>query len=270
MFVLSHDVMVLGRSPDADIVLVDDGISRRHAQVIREGDRFRVSDLGSTNGIYINGDKNDRYLLEDGDRLGIGSSTVLKFSLQDALEENFQRRMYDSAVRDALTGVHNKRYFADCLATEFAFHRRHQRELSVIMLDIDHFKRINDTHGHVCGDHVLKELAGLANRLLRSEDTLCRYGGEEFGGILRATGADKALQVAERVRKAIAKAVFTHEGIRVPVTLSIGIATFTGANFANEADLLRTADKYLYAAKEAGRNRTACAPLKGVTGRAKG
>ena len=260
-FTLSDEPMTIGRSHDADIVVVDDGISRRHAVIGRdENDAYYVKDLGSTNGLFINGDRIVQGQIRDGDKIRVGSSTVLKFSVQDTLEEAFQRKMYDSAVRDAMTDTFNKRYFRESLSTDFAYHTRHGTPLSVMMLDIDHFKKINDTHGHTAGDHVLKEVAKTIGRMLRAEDILCRYGGEEFAVIFRGTDLDTAGAVGERIRQAVADGEYTYEGTRIPVTLSIGVATLAGSNTRTADLLVKAADEALYDAKRGGRNRTVRAP----------
>jgi two-component system, cell cycle response regulator len=247
---------IIGRSSEAQVVIVDDGISRQHAKIEHRGADHVLYDLGSTNGVFVNGKRVQKQVLVDGDRIRCGSTTVLKFSLQDALEENFQKQMYDSAVRDPLTGVYNKRHFQDSMTTEFAFHSRHDTELSVVMIDVDHFKRVNDTHGHLAGDYVLKIVAKVIGHSLRTEDILCRYGGEEFGVILRSTGAEQALVVAERIRKAVAAQAFEFEDKKIPVTASLGVSTLRKANFPSAQALVRAADEYLYAAKQAGRDRT--------------
>jgi diguanylate cyclase (GGDEF)-like protein len=253
--------VVIGRSHEVDITLVDDGISRKHATIEKDGDVWRIRDLGSTNGLFINGNRVDTQNLADGDHIRVGSTTILKYSLQDSVEEDFQRRMYDSAVRDGLTEVFNKRYFRDCLASEFSYYLRHDRQLSVLMLDIDHFKKCNDTYGHIAGDYILKNVAKVIAKDLRTEDILCRYGGEEFAVIMRSTGAGEALVAAERIRHAVAAHAFSYEGKEIKITVSIGVATLQQGNYPTAQHLVRAADKYLYAAKEAGRNRTACAPL---------
>ncbi len=260
MFNLPDKIVTLGRSHQATITLVDDGISRKHAQIAPKALSWELKDLNSTNGVYLNGERTKEALLEDGDQIRIGSNTILKFSLQDGLEEDFQRKMYDQAVRDSLTDIFNKRYFIDSLTTEFAYYSRHNLALSVVMLDIDFFKKVNDTYGHVAGDYVLKVVAKLIGKSLRTEDILCRYGGEEFAIILRSTDANEALLVCERIRKAIAAYGFDHDGRDIAITVSMGIATLRDTNFQTAQDLVKEADKYLYKAKEAGRNRSACAP----------
>ena len=157
-----------------------------------------VEDMGSTNGTFCNGIKIDRRELADGDKIMVGSSTILKFTYHDYLDEVFQRQMYESALRDGLTKVFNKKYFTDYLEKEFAFAARHGGPLALIFLDIDYFKKINDTHGHPAGDFVLAELSQMMATLLRTEDVLARFGGEEFTILCRGSDLSGAKIVAER------------------------------------------------------------------------
>jgi diguanylate cyclase (GGDEF)-like protein len=253
---LTEAEMVIGRADDCQVRLEDDGVSRKHARVVHKGGAHVLEDMGSTNGTFANGAKVEGHTLRDGDKIQIGSSTVLKFTVQDSLEENAQRSLYDSATRDGLTGAYNKKSFAERLRTEFSFAQRRAGELSLVLFDIDHFKRVNDTHGHLAGDHVLRELAAVVTRQLRTEDMFARYGGEEFGLILRETEVEKAHAIAERIRRAVQAHPFVHEGTRIPVTISLGVAALDVARHRDAKALVAAADELLYAAKHAGRNRT--------------
>ena len=153
----------------------------------------------------------------------VGSSTILKFTYHDYLDEVFQRQMYESALRDGLTKVFNKKYFTDYLEKEFAFAARHGGPLALIFLDIDYFKKINDTHGHPAGDFVLAELSQMMTTLLRTEDVLARFGGEEFTILCRGSDLSGAKIVAERVRKAVEERKFSFGGKDIPVTVSLGV-----------------------------------------------
>src|SRR3954447_1692886 len=160
MYKISKSETVIGRGSQADIHVVDDGISRRHAMIVHKGTEMAVRDLGSTNGTYCNGERiTDEKALSDGDKIQVGSTTILKFTFHDSLDESFQRQMYESALRDGLTKIFNKKYFLDRLESEFAYAVRHRTPLSLVMFDIDHFKRINDTHGHLAGDYALSTLS---------------------------------------------------------------------------------------------------------------
>lgn len=246
----------VGRSTELDIVLSDAGISRKHAQVnyLSDGGVILI-DLNSTNGTFVNGEKIEEKRLSEGDKVQIGSAAIVKFSYQDSLEEKYQQSIYESATLDSLTKSYNKKFFLDNLEKEFSFAKRGSITFSLIIFDIDHFKKINDTHGHQAGDYILKNLATVIKKATRQEDVLCRYGGEEFTIILRGINAEKSLLLGDRLRKAVEIATFEFEGKKIKVTISVGITTMTKANFESMDDMIKKADGYLYKAKENGRNR---------------
>jgi len=248
--------LVIGRAGSADIVLDDDGVSRRHARVkLLPTGHVELEDLNSTNGTYYLGERISSQMLKDGDKVQIGSTAVLKFSYQDQLEEALQKNLYESATRDGLTRLYNKKYFQEALEKEFAYASRHRVPLAVVMLDVDHFKKINDTYGHPAGDHVLQKLAQVVMGVVRTEDIVARYGGEELSLILRQSTEDAANRCAERIRSEVAKTVFSHNGVRMPVTVSVGVSTTLDKEAGSAADLVSIADGYLYRAKRSGRNR---------------
>ncbi len=256
MFKLDKPEVVLGRSADATLQVEDDGISRKHAKlVLAATGEYQLVDLGSTNGTFLNGTRVEIAELTDGDKIQLGSNTVLKFSIQDQLEEQYQKSIYESATRDGLTRIFNKKYFLDTIRKEFAFCVRHRVALSLVMFDVDHFKKINDTYGHQAGDYVLTKIAQRISDTVRVEDVFARYGGEEFALMLRESSEEKAFQCAERCRKAIDIADFSFGGIPIKVTISLGVATLLDSDFVQPEDLIAAADKYLYRAKRAGRNR---------------
>jgi diguanylate cyclase (GGDEF)-like protein len=255
MFKLQEDRTVVGRGTKVLVRLNDEGVSREHCAFEREGEKIFVADLGSTNGTYVNGIKIDRKELSDGDKVMVGSTTILKFTYHDYLDEVFQRQMYESALRDGLTKVFNKKYFTDYLEKEFAFAARHGGPLALIFLDIDYFKKINDTHGHPAGDFVLSELSQLMAELLRTEDVLARFGGEEFTVLCRGSDQKGAVVVAERLRKAVEQRKFTFGGKDIPVTISLGVASVPESGVNDHSAFLAAADKALYEAKRTGRNR---------------
>lgn len=256
MVKLERRELVLGRSTETHFQIDDDGVSRKHAKVMMSGSGgFQLVDLGSTNGTFLNGAKVTTATLADGDKIQIGSNTVLKFSIQDKLEEEFQRSIYESATRDGLTKLYNKKFFLETLRKEFAYCVRHQVPLSIVMFDVDHFKKINDTYGHPAGDYVLSRLAQRVTETIRTEDLLARYGGEEFAVLLREAAADHAHRCAERCRVAAEYSDFVFQGVPIHVTISLGVATLFDAEFAQAEDLIAHADTYLYRAKKAGRNR---------------
>src|SRR6185436_1818600 len=187
-----------GRGQKAHIRLFDDGISREHAQILIEGNQIILQDLGSTNGTFCNGLKVDRRELVDGDKILVGSTTILKFTYHDNLDEMFQRQMYESALRDGLTKAFNKKYFTDRLESEYTYSIRHGSPVALILFDLDHFKQVNDTYGHPAGDMVLADLSTLMVTSLRAEDVFARYGGEEFAVICRGSDLAQAQIVGER------------------------------------------------------------------------
>ncbi len=252
--------LVIGRAKECEICLPEEGISRAHAKVERDtaGNVF-IIDLDSTNGTYFNGSRISRHILRDGDKIQVGSTTILKFSYQDTLEESFHQNQYEQAIRDGLTGCYNKRHFKSKFVEEFAYALRHNESMSLILLDIDHFKHVNDTYGHPAGDMVLREMAKVIQTTLREEDTFARYGGEEFAIILRAQNDPRAYVAAERIRRAVETFKFIWEGTRIPVTISLGIATVTRGNFNAPQEMLQQADEFLYKSKRGGRNRTTSA-----------
>ena len=255
MFKLQLDKTVLGRGPRCAVRLNDEGVSREHCQLVREGEKMVLEDLGSTNGTFCNGIRVDRRELADGDKIMVGSTTILKFTYHDYLDEVFQRQMYESALRDGLTKVFNKKYFTDYLEKEFAFAARHGSPLALIFLDIDHFKRINDSHGHPAGDFVLSELSQLMATLVRTEDVLARFGGEEFTVLCRGTDLGGAKIVAERLRRTVEGHTFSFGAKTIPVTISLGIAAIPDTAISDHAQFLAASDKALYEAKRTGRNR---------------
>jgi len=255
MYKVEGDKVIIGRGQKAHIRLFDDGISREHAQIVIEGNQIILQDLGSTNGTFCNGLKVDRRELVDGDKILVGSTTILKFTYHDNLDEMFQRQMYESALRDGLTKAFNKKYFTDRLESEFTFSTRHSSPLALVLFDIDHFKRVNDTHGHQAGDHVLFEISALLSSALRAEDVFARYGGEEFAVICRGSDESQAQVVGERLRKAVENNRFVYDGTVIPVTISVGIAVLPNAAVKDASDIVAFADQALYKSKNAGRNR---------------
>ena len=249
--------MLIGRSKGCHIYLPEEGISRHHAQIDKDGNGdILLTDLHSTNGTYCNGVRVERVHLNEGDKIQIASNALLKFTNQDSIEEFFHQNQYDQATRDGLTEVFNKRHFQSKLREEFAYAQRHGEPLSLILFDLDHFKRINDSHGHQAGDLVLSQLARLVARNLRQEDMIARYGGEEFAIILRNEGSAGAYATAERIRREVETATFRWLDKSITVTVSLGIATLGVGACRDPAELVEKADEPLYQAKRNGRNRS--------------
>jgi diguanylate cyclase (GGDEF)-like protein len=256
MFKLDKSELIIGRAADCSLQVEDDGVSRHHAKLVRAQDKgFQLVDLESTNGTYLNGERVTQHAVLDGDKIQVGANTVLKFSLQDQLEEQFQRSIYESATRDGLTGAYNKKYFLDTLRKEFSYCVRHKLPLSVVMFDVDLFKKVNDTYGHPAGDHVLARIGARVQESVRNEDLFARYGGEEFALMLREIGEREAIVCAERCRRAVEQEDFIFNGVQAKVTISLGVATLRNAEFKDPEEFLAMADTYLYRAKQAGRNR---------------
>jgi diguanylate cyclase (GGDEF)-like protein len=251
---LFEDVVTLGRDPENTIVLESDSVSRRHARIERLGEHRWVIDLNSTNGTYVDDvPVQPRLRLASGQYLKIGD-TIFKYLTGDDIEASYYEEVHRMAVTDGLTRIANKRALTEYLDREVARARRHGRPLAVLMLDIDHFKRVNDTLGHLTGDVVLRELAALIRDRIRREELFARYGGEEFVIALPETTRQSALEFAETIRRMVGEHRIEFEGQTVRVTVSIGVAQFDGALHGGPDDLLKAADTNLYAAKSRGRN----------------
>jgi len=252
------DVNIIGRGRECSIRVDDPGISRTHARVVRQGPgSYMIEDLDSRNGTFINGQRVARQALSEGDRVSVGPTTEFRFAFTDEAEEARLRLLYESSVLDALTGAFNRKHFTERITGEMAYAKRHATPLSLIIFDLDHFKRVNDTHGHLGGDHVLRSVAGLVKRTLRTEDVFARYGGEEFAVIARGIDVERAFLFAERIRTTVSSARIDFNRTNVPITVSLGVASLAccGEAQGNEV-LVAKADERLYAAKRGGRNRS--------------
>jgi two-component system cell cycle response regulator len=252
-FLLDRAEFVLGRGTDCDIQVDRDSVSRRHARVFRDDTSWVAEDLGSTNGSYVNDQPVTKANLRDGDFLKIGAA-IFKFLTGANVEVSYHEEIYRMTIVDALTGTHNKRFFMEFLDREMARCARYGRPLSLVMFDIDHFKLINDQHGHLTGDHVLKEIAKRLHTRIRREELLARYGGEEFAAVLPETGKDGAMEFGEQIRMLVAREPFEFEGDSLPVTISVGVAVLDGQAL-DAASFIRVADENLYKAKRGGRNK---------------
>jgi len=248
---------VVGRGQDADIRLIDEAISRHHAQIEPSDGGVMVKDLGSTNGTFVNGSPIGQRLLRDGDKILVGTTTILKFTYHDDLEESFQRSMYESALRDGLTRAYNRKYFDERLDAEFAYARRHGTPLTLILVDLDDFKRVNDEHGHLAGDQVLTAASAALHEAIRVEDVFARYGGDEFALLSRGIGPGDGLRFGERLRRSIATHAFRWDELRVPVTASVGVASLPEEGIRTARDLVHAADQALFEAKRLGRDQVA-------------
>ena len=244
--------IVIGRSSKADIQIDQESVSRNHCKLINTGKSIMLRDLGSTNGTYVNDEMVDEYVLRDGDFIKIGRC-IFKFLSGNNIENAYHEEIYRLTTIDGLTQVYNKRYFIETLEREIGRAQRYRRELSLIMFDIDHFKQINDSYGHLAGDHVLKQLASTIKARIRREDILSRYGGEEFAIILPEIDRDNALKFADKIRALVEKSVFRFENTDIPVTISVGVATIA-PELEESLEFVKIADQFLYEAKSQGRN----------------
>jgi diguanylate cyclase (GGDEF)-like protein len=254
---LTRDEYVVGRIPEVDIVIERDSVSRRHARIVRsDSDGWQLEDLASTNGSFINDTRVTRTPLRDGDQVRFGDA-IYKFLAGSNVEAQYHEEIYRMTILDGLTGVHNKRYFLEFLERELSASQRHGQPLSLVMFDIDHFKRINDERGHLAGDAVLKTLAARIKPRIRREDLIARYGGEEFVCVLNGTDVQGARTFAEDLRARVAGEPFEFDGERFQVTISLGVACVHGERGVAIEALVQRADAKLYAAKNGGRNRVA-------------
>lgn len=245
----------IGRHPTNSLRIDEESISRFHGRISSEGNSYYVEDLGSRNGTFVAGERVTRRRVEDGTTITFGAQVTFRFALTDLRQERLLRRLYESSTRDALTGAYNRSHFDERLRAEIAFAARHRTEASLVLLDIDHFKRVNDTYGHQAGDLVLRELATLSLRSLRAEDVFARFGGEEFGVILRGIHLRGAQRLGERLRVALESTSITSAGQAIRVTLSAGCASVACSAAATAEEIIKIADRRLYLAKTGGRNR---------------
>jgi len=253
-FVLDSSPIRIGRGAENHIVLEGDSVSRRHAHFEQRVGAWWCVDDGSTNGSYVNDEQIMREArLGNGDRIKIGP-TIFKFLSGQDVEAQYHEEIYRMTIIDGLTQVHVKRHLLEQLDKELMRARRHTRDLGFLMLDIDHFKRINDVHGHLAGDYVLKEVARVLQQRVRRDEILARYGGEEFAVILPETNLQGAHALAEGLRERIEESRFTFQGESIRVTISIGGAMLNDGDRTG-MDLIKRADEKLYEAKRSGRNR---------------
>ncbi len=258
MFRIPEGGSVIGRSSACQLRIDEEGVSRNHARVSRDGEAVRIDDLGSRNGTYVNGERIEgTRALDEGDKIQIGPVTVVRFAHHDEIDERFHQRLVASALRDPLTRLYNKRYLLDRLDCELRFARRHQAELSLLMMDVDHFKELNDRHGHLAGDAVLAHLAAVLQKAVRNEDVVARFGGEELAVVLRAVGFDQAIALGERLRRLVEATPTRYRGQELRATVSVGAAGFPTTPAVTVDQLVEAADQALYRAKQDGRNRVA-------------
>lgn len=253
---LEMDTIAIGRELSNDLSLVDNSVSRHHALLVRSHHGYLIRDLGSTNGTIVNDEEcTSERQLEGGETIRIGSF-IFKFLRASCIEAQYHSTVYGAMTRDGLTGAFNKSYLLDSLSQQIARSKRCQRPLSVLIMDVDFFKKVNDTYGHLVGDEVLREFSRRLTATKREDDLLCRYGGEEFVLILAEASLSEAIQVAEACNAAVQATAFATSAGDIPVTVSIGAAQLpTTSHDTGCQELLGLADSQLYRAKQTGRNR---------------
>jgi diguanylate cyclase (GGDEF)-like protein len=242
----------IGRGAENTIVLDMDNVSRQHARVLNKKDGFYIEDLNSTNGTYVNDIEIKYERLRNGDLLKIGGA-ILKFLQGGNIESLFHEEIYRMTIVDGLTQVHNKRYFMEFIDREMARCARYERPLSLLLFDIDHFKKINDVHGHLAGDFILKKLGEMVSKHIRKEEAFARYGGEEFAILMPETNGERARIFGEKIRRMVESTPYEYEDRAIEVTVSIGITEM--GKHRDPTSFIKAADENLYKAKAAGRNR---------------
>ena len=251
---LADNELTIGRDISNSITIDLDNVSRRHARLVQREDKVFLQDLGSTNGTFLNDEevKGD-VPLRSGDLVKVGGA-IFKFLYGGNVESLFHEEIYRITIGDGLTQCFNKRYFLEFLEREMARGQRYGRPLSLMMFDLDHFKRVNDTHGHLAGDHVLRDLAQSVKGKVRKEECLARYGGEEFVLVSPESGPARVRKFAEKLRQIVETHEFSFDDKRIPVTISVGVADMT-PEMTEPSQFIKVADSNLYLAKKQGRNR---------------
>ncbi|HWA75364.1 MAG TPA: GGDEF domain-containing protein [Polyangiaceae bacterium] len=246
---------VVGRAPDCGLYVGDDGVSRRHAMLVPLDDSYLLVDTESANGTFVGGQRVERHVLKDGDWIQFGAAAAFRYTQTDSSQETLLRQLFEASVTDALTGCFNREYLDSQLKSELSYARRHKTEVSLVLFDVDHFKKVNDNYGHQAGDQVLIQIAQTISKMVRNEDVFARYGGEEFAVVVRAIGLAGAASLAERLRAAVAALEIPTERGAIRVTISLGVASSAALEDLRPEGLIRVADERLYAAKHGGRNR---------------
>lgn len=253
-YFMNKPEQIIGRSDSVHIQVDQDSVSRHHARLVTTGGRSWIYDLGSTNGTFVNNYRIEDTELRDGDLVRVGQS-IFKYLSGSNIENKYHEEIYRLSTIDGLTETYNKRFFLDTLERELNRAQRYGRGVSLALFDIDHFKKINDRHGHLAGDYVLRELANLVNQNIRRQDILARYGGEEFAIILPEIDTPKAVLACEKLRSITESHPFVFGTEPIPVTISVGLYTFLRDHDTEATEaFIAKADSRLYAAKEAGRN----------------
>ncbi len=243
----------IGRDLTCDLSINEESVSRQHCKLFYERGAWNIMDLGSTNGTYVAGQMVREAILTDGVLIKIGSC-IYKYLSASNVEAAYYEEIYRMAIFDGLTQIHNRRYFVEYTEREISRCLRHERHLSLILFDIDHFKKINDTFGHLSGDHVLRTLAARISKRMRKEELFARYAGDEFVIVLPESEVNEALKFAEMLCVIIQEESFYFDRQAILVSISLGVAGLS-SEMKSPKQLLDAADKALYRAKESGRNR---------------
>ncbi len=256
-FPLTNAECIIGRSVECQIFIDDKSVSRSHARINVAGTDVVIMDMGSSNKTIINGKMladMTPYRLQNNDQIKTGN-VIFKFLERGNLEAITNKELNEKAEKDALTGAYSKGALLEKGPEAMKRSEVLAEELSVLVFDLDFFKKINDNFGHAAGDYVLKTLAGIVGgKMVRAVDYFARYGGEEFVVLLQGTPLKTALEVAERIRTTIETTQFVFEGKTIPVTISLGVASRTVSETSWEV-LFKRADEALYKSKQSGRNR---------------
>ncbi|HET9033034.1 MAG TPA: GGDEF domain-containing protein [Dokdonella sp.] len=249
---LGDEPLIIGRAPEADFQIIERSVSRAHCRITREPAGYRIKDLDSTNKTFLNDQPIIEAELKDGDHLGIGSY-VLKFMDRSSVEARYHEELYQLATADPLTDLYNRRQFLELIDREIVRAANYKRPLSLLIIDLDHFKLINDEFGHPNGDLVLKRVALCLRGHSREESIVARIGGEEFAVVLPEHDLAQAEEFAESLRRALSELEFTLNDTAKKITVSIGAANWK-PGMTSTGDLMQAADEQLYRAKQGGRN----------------
>lgn len=263
---LFDKVLTIGRDPSNTIVLDSDSVSRRHAVIELCESGRQIRDLGSTNGTYLNDIQVRHAILSNSDLVKVGD-TIFKYLSGVNVEASYHEEIYTMTISDGLTQIANKRHLMGYLDKEFSRAKRYARNLAVLMFDIDKFKDVNDTFGHLTGDYVLKELAQMLKKRFRTEELFARYGGEEFAVVLPESDRETAAKFAEIIRQLVENYPFEFDNHPLRITISVGVGCW-GPGIESVVDLIREADENLYEAKRAGRNCVRSFPRPRASGEA--
>lgn len=248
---IESDQIVLGRDETCDVIVDEHTASRRHAKIVRKGEHWMVVDLGSTNGTFVNEKKVQILKLSSGDCVRVGRWTY-KFFNEDNIEANYHESVYQMMTQDPLTGAWNRRYLIDMMDREISRQQRSSQPISLVMIDFDHFKEINDTHGHLVGDEVLAEFGRRVFTCIRDVDVFARFGGDEFAVMLVNSEDMGARTVADRILHAVTNVPFTTTVGDLNCSVSCGFAECTVNNSLDRDEFFDLADKKLYEAKNGG------------------